>query len=258
MKHLIVVTVIIVCLYSCKKDQVYDAQDPLSLSQQFFANVQQQLKDSLSTDDYSHVNFSQLLKSKDVQSNFYFLRIGLLNKSLATDFILLQTDSLGNVRGGKLIHVDKEKVHNQKHERFNGSFTISTLNRKHSKTQEVVDGRWKLTPGATAMAKPADDNEPAGEQTLPEVVVTSYTEGGGGGTDWYFYGGLYSGGGNYNDESGYNGGGGGYTYGAAGSGSSDWDHPIKEDNIITIETEFNDDPSIDCLALHTLRNTPGN
>src|SRR4051794_6889732 len=107
MKHLIVVASAVLLLFSCKKDQDYKVPSSLqAVGQAFLENMQNKLKDSLSGSDYSKVDFSQVFKSKDVQSGFYFVRIGLFNKSLSNDFILLQTDSLGNVRGGKVIHVD--------------------------------------------------------------------------------------------------------------------------------------------------------
>ncbi|TKK64719.1 hypothetical protein FC093_21975 [Ilyomonas limi] len=239
MKHLIIVAATVLFFFSCKKDEGFKAVSVLQRDEQFFNTVQQQLKDSLSASDYSHVNFSQVFKSKNAQGNYYFVRIGLLHKSMATDFILLQTDSLGNVKGGKLIHVDKEQYHTRKHQKFNGRFVISTLNRQYSNIQEVTNGRWKVGTGATAMAKPADEQEePAGEQTLPDVVVTSYTDADTG-MDWYWYDGLYFGG----SGTGGSDNSGGYTYGpASGSGSSN--NTVTEDNTIIIEIEPNDESPI--------------
>jgi len=240
MKHLIIAIAAIFCFASCKKEEVYKVPGSLQSVQQFFSNIQNKLKDSLSASDYNKVNFSQIYKSKDVQSNHYFIRIGLLNKSFATDFILLQTDSLGNVTGGKLIHVDKEKLNKRKDKKFNGRFIISSLNRQHTNTQEVVNGKWKSTTGATAMAKPEEEaEEPAGEQILPDVVVTSYIDSDTG-MDWYWYEGLYTGG----SSSGY-GSETGYTYGAADPGGGSSSNTVSEDNTIIIEIEANDNPAID-------------
>jgi len=141
MKHLIVVAATILFFASCKKEEVHKEIGTLQPNQQFFNNVQKQLKDSLSAGDYAKINFSRIFKSKDAQSRHYFVRIGLLNKDLATDFILLRTDSLGNVIGGKLIHADKEKLNARKEKKFNGRFTISSLNRQHNNTQEVINGK---------------------------------------------------------------------------------------------------------------------
>jgi len=91
------------------------------------------------------------------------------------------------------------------------------------------------------MAKPVEEVEgPAGEQTLPDVVVTSYTDGDTG-MDWYWYDGLYSGG---TGGGGYNTGGetgGGYTYGPASGGGGSSSNTITEDNTIVIEVESNDE-----------------
>ena len=236
MKHLIVVVTVIL-LFSCKKELEYQAPASIQSTRQLFIeNIQSKLKDSLSAGDYSKVNFIQLFKSKDAQSNFYFVRIGLINKSFATDFILLKTDSLGNINGGRFIHVDKEVFNAPKKKKFNGRFTISFLNRKHNNIQEVINGKWKITQGAIANAPPVgEDDESAGEQWLPDVVVTSYRDGGGS-MDWYWLEGLYSGGSSGSDNNTY-------TYGSAKGGGSEG-NGINEDSTIDIEIEVNSNPAI--------------
>lgn len=238
MKHLVVVVSAVLLLFSCKKDLEYKAPTTLQSTRQlFFDNIQNKLKDSLSAGDYSKVNFTQLFKSKDVQSNSYFVRIGLLNKSFETDFILLKTDSLGNIMGGRLVHVDKEMSNTHRKKKFNGSFTISSLNRKHNNTQEVANGKWRVAPDATAKAQPTEgDDEPAGEQTLPDVVVTSYIDGGAS-MDWYWLEGLYSGGGGSVTNT--------YTYGATTGGGGNDDNGVSTDSTIDIELEVTDDVTID-------------
>ena len=240
MKHLIVVVSAVVLLFSCKKDMEYKATNSLqSAPQSFFKTIQNELKDSLSASDYSKVNFTQLFKSKDVQGGSYFVRIGLLNLSFTTDFILLKTDSLGNITGGRLIHVDKEMFDTPKQNKFNGRFTISSLNRKQNNTREVINGKWKVSSSTTAKSQPVPDgNEPAGEQTLPDVVVTSYYIDGGISIDWYWLAGLYSGGGGGSSNNTY-------TYGAATGGGGNGGTAPNEDSTIDIEFEPTDNFAID-------------
>lgn len=76
----------------------------------FFQSVKAELRDSLSGSDYASIDTDKLYKSKDAQSNGCFVRIGLLHKEIATDFILLKTDTLGNIREGKIVHVEKDKL----------------------------------------------------------------------------------------------------------------------------------------------------
>ncbi len=70
--------------------------------------VKTQLKDSLSLSDYTSRDTNRFFKSKDAQSKGCFVRIALLNKSITTDFVLLKTDFMGNIRMGKMIHVEKD------------------------------------------------------------------------------------------------------------------------------------------------------
>jgi len=236
MKQVMVVITAIVFLFSCKKD-VESATSYLSSEQQFFNNIQKELKDSLPASDYKKVNFTQLFKSKNAQGDYYYVRIGLLNKSMATDFILLQTDNVGNVLSGKLIHVDAGKRNQPKDKKFDGRFTISSLNRQHTTIKEVAGGKWKVG-GATA-SMPETSGSPAGEQELPEVVVVSYTHDVESGMTWYWYDGLYDSGGAAGGNSG------GYTYGAAGGGNTTGANTVHDDNTIIIETESTANPAID-------------
>ncbi len=55
--------------------------------------------------NYDSVDFDKYRISK--QQKCWYLRLPFKNKSLTTDFILLQTDSLGNTSDGKVIHLEK-------------------------------------------------------------------------------------------------------------------------------------------------------
>ena len=236
MKHLIATAVIVLFLFSCQKEMNVSTSNYSNNSNQFFENAKEKLRDSLSASDYASIDINQLFKSKDAQSDGYFVRVAFQNKNIAIDFILLKTDSLGNVRQGKIIHVKKTNDKSTtKSLSFQGQFIISTLNRKNEITKEVINGRWKNQSGTTSLL----EEEPAGEQTLPDCVVTYYTPTGGVSTDWYWYGGFY-------DDYGGVSSGSTYTYGyAGGGGSSNSDGAsTNNDNTLNIEVEPNDEGPI--------------
>ena len=234
MKHLIATSVIVLFLFSCQKEMNVTPSDYLNNSNSFFVTVKEKLKDSLSKSDYAAVNTNQLFKSKDAQSNGYFVRIAFQNKDIATDFIILKTDSLGNIRQGKIVHVNKTNSKGSpKNLLFQGQFIINTLSRNNEIRKEIVNGRWKKQSSTTSLM---EQEEPVGEQDLPEVVVTSYSYDGGYGGDWYWYGGFY-------DDYGGGGGGSTYTYGYSGEGSSS-NTSTNTDNTIDIEIEPDDNDPI--------------
>ena len=224
------------CFFSCQKE----IQSPANLpgnNSFFFQTVRSQLKDSLSANDYSAIDTNKCYKSKDAQSDGYFVRIAFEGKEPATDFVLLRTDSSGNIRAGKMIHVNKAShKKNTDNLRFQGQFVITSLNGNISTERQVVDGRWKRKVTASSMM---EEPEPVGEQDLPDVVVTSYSNDGGYMGDWFWYGGFFDDYGNM---------GGAYTYGSAGGGGGGSSSPSGNgggnDNTITIEVESTDIPSI--------------
>lgn len=232
MKHLIVVAVITLFLFSCKKETSSPANSDSETSILFFKNVKAQLKDSLPINDYASIDTNQLFKSKDAHGKNYFVRVAFQKKSLAGDFILLKTDSLGNISLGKIIHVDKSEGKGVTDKvSFQGKFVIQSLNRNRMITKEVVNGRWKEN--IDANSKMAE--EPAGEQTLPDVVVTSYSSNGSFTGNWYWLEG-------FGDEGNWNGGNDSYTYVYAGGGGGNSSN--NDDNAIDIKFEPNDDGSI--------------
>ena len=237
MKHLIAIAVTILLLSSCKKEMDLPINDGLHTSESFFSKVKAQLKDSLSANDYSSIDTTQLFKSKDAQSDGYFVRGAFQKKDIATDFILLKTDSLGSIRQGRIIHVSKAKNNRSMNNAlFQGQFVINSLDKSHSVKRDVVNGRLKKHSNTTATMK-AEAEEPAGEQELPEVVVTSYTCDGSYTGDWYWYDFFF-------DDYSY-GTDGSYIYGySGGGGGSSNNNSDNNDSTMVIEVELDDNPSI--------------
>lgn len=229
MKHLIVAAVITLFLFSCKKESFLPVNDG-SKGSLFFQHVKAQLKDSLSTNDYTSIDINQMFKSKDAQSQNCFVRIAFQKKNIANDFLLLKTDNLGNINQGKIIHVDNSEINEATHTvSFQGKFVICSLDRNTLVTKEVVDGRWKRTTDPTSKMP----EDPAGEQDLPPVVVTTYSFDGSYTGNWYWLGGFYNAG-------CCAGGGNTYTYVNSGGGGSS----NNDDDAIDVEYELDDNEAI--------------
>ena len=231
MKHLITTASLILLLFSCKKENSLPIDSVADNNVLFFQKVKSQLKDSLSSNDYTNMDTSRMYKSKDAQSKGCFVRIGLLNRDMATDFILLKTDTLGTIRQGKIVHVDKEMLKGD-NKRFGGRFAIASLNRSNTRLKAIVSGKFKSIGSGTDLM---EAEQPAGEQTLPDCVITCYSTGGDFEGDWYCYEGFY-------DDFG-GGDGGAYTYGYSGDGDGS-SATSNEDNTMVVEVESNDDPAI--------------
>lgn len=222
-------------LSSCQKEITGSGSVDPNRAGSFFEKVEAQLEDSLSRSDYQGLDFSRLYKSKDAQSDGCFVRGAFRNKELVTDFILLRTDSLGNIREGKIVHVDQDKSSAKRSDPwFGGAFIISSLDRQNCVTKKVANERWVQPSGIASLL---EQEAPAGEQVLPDVVVTSTSYDGGPTGSWLLYGGFF---GDYDVT-----GGGGYTYGSStGGGGSSNNNDGNTDNTIIIEVEPNDEPPI--------------
>ena len=239
MKQWLGIAAVSLCFFACKKEIAPSVATQAISNESFFNSVKSELRDSLSSADFATIDQNRWYKSKDVQSDNYFVRIAFQNKNLATDFILLRTDSLGDVKEGKIIHVDQlNNVKNSNDLMFRGQFIIQSLGREKSIEKEVVNGKWKKQTDIASLL-PAPTEEPAGTQDLPEVVVTTYTPSGSSSGDWYLYGVFF-------DDYDYSSGGGdAYTYGSSSGGSSTTSiSTTNTDNTIIIEVESNDDTPI--------------
>ncbi len=148
MKHLIAAAMIALCVCSCKKETNTPVKFNLNSGKLFIQMVKTQLKDSLAFSDYTSLDTNRFFKSKDAQSKGYFVRIALLNKNIATDFILLKTDSLGTIRMGKMVHVEKENL-DKNNTKFQGRFTIASLDKKNTILKTILNGRFKSAHNTT-------------------------------------------------------------------------------------------------------------
>ena len=211
----VIVTSFAIFATSCSKQEALkqniSAADSSALQINYVAKIKNSLKDSLTANDFSSVDFSKVFKSKDVRSKNYFLRLTLKGKKISNDFILLKTDNIGNILKAKIVHVrQNENV------KTSAGITIvaSSLNRKQisylknkaSKSQTTnVNNNSNVVSGSNVSSLKAEE-EPVGEQTLPDVVVTGYIYDDPSIYYWYCF----------DDILGMSSGGGGtYTYGGS-------------------------------------------
>jgi hypothetical protein len=192
------------------------------------------LKESLSAIDYALIDFNRLYISKDIQTPYYFLRLGFIGKSMAYDFLLLRTDSVGNIIKGKIVHINDEaksqdrKTKDELHS-FSGEVITCSLNRRDSMTRTVNETNTTTTGSTDLYASPR----------LPDVVVTCYLPNDYISTLWYWYGGMLD---TYSQTNT-----GTYTYGPNNpdtynqGGGAGGIHP---DQTIDIEVEGTSNPAI--------------
>jgi hypothetical protein len=222
MKHKILITLFLISIFSCKK-QVEQRDSIDSIQAGYLTNVKTYLKDSLTGNDYASIDFTHGSISK--QKNGSFLRLAWLHKTIDRDFLLLQTDSLGNCTQGRIIHLEKDS--NSDGSVFDGNISVESLNRIPLINSSISNGYIQtfhplLFSGITANStnlEPLLIPAPV-YQVLPEVVVVGYIPSNGGGLT---YSELMSFESMFNFGYGYGysspGGGSGSSGGGSGSGN---------------------------------------
>ena len=228
-------------LCACKKDPrpipapVLNAVPPNYLSA-----VQKYVRQHPRFVDYDGIDFNNYRISK--QKGHWYLRLALKSKLLFTDFVVLQTDSLGNTGDGRLVHLEPAPAvtRTTKTTTFTGSIDIRAVDGKailHSGvTHGYIENFHAALVNKTGVNREESFPVPYPYDELPEVIVVAYlpavNDGGGISFSNYvmlqslFNGGSSSGGG-INDGLGPNGVTGGSTtysyiggYGLSPGGSS--------------------------------------
>jgi hypothetical protein len=185
MKKYISILLLSVVIFSCKKESSSSVVPrPWIPSSSYLSNVNAYLKTNLADSDYAAIDFNNSIISK--QPAGWFLRIAFLHKLIAREFILLQTDSAGNVSAGKFVHILRDTAVQKV---FNG--TIATESIYHSeKHSSVIENGTTVLELAPVDDDPDDDDsklpDPCSD-CLPEVVVIGYAPGGGGGSGGISY-----------------------------------------------------------------------
>jgi hypothetical protein len=180
MKKYIYLALFSLIIFSCKKQDQQHISSNNNQDQTYLVNVKAYLKTSLYDTDYVKVDFNNSVLSKQGQD--WFLRIAFLNRKLSRDFILLQTDSLGNCSQGKFVHIRRDSSNMKT---FNGKISVASFQHVAS-IKKVIDNSVASVDCVVAEEElDADDCAslvvPDCTGCLPEVIVVGYINSGGGG-----------------------------------------------------------------------------
>ena len=182
MKKYIYLALLSVVFFACKKqEQGHVSIPPIDGGETYYDNVKAYLKINLSGTDYLKANFDDAVLSK--QGKDWFLRVAFINKKMSTDFILVQSDSLGHCSGGKFVHIRRDssdmKTFNGKvvTESFQHSAVAKKVQNNIATVLDCEDEEGYQEYGACG----AVDIVPSFscDDCLPEVIVVGYTGGGG-------------------------------------------------------------------------------
>src|ERR1700683_3110882 len=101
MKKVMCVLGLSVSVFACKK------QMEGTTSTAFSDNIRQYLISNLSPADSATVDYSNLYVYKPPPApRPWMVRLAFKNKAITKDFILIQSDSLGNCSEGRIVHID--------------------------------------------------------------------------------------------------------------------------------------------------------
>lgn len=259
MKHLSTQLLLIIVLVSCQKDFTIDHKQ-----NSYLDNVKAYLRDSLSSEDFSILDFSRAVRTKINGDSLHILRVPFKDRSIESDFLLLQTDIQGNYGRGRIVSINGEVKQREGEGNwpvFYGSIAFHKLNRTLI-TYSPIEGGYitafhtkKKDPGLALLAPVAPPKAPD-YKALPEVIIMGratttgdlsygawvslvglFGPGGGGGTGYSNGYGENSG---YYAPMNYNYDGEGSGNGSSGSYSGSGQKPdpvVYEDEAIEVDFE---------------------
>jgi hypothetical protein len=223
--HLPLLFGLLLAVVACRKNEAFPPR-PVAPTLRLVLNY---LHDSLSSADYAALDTSFGYEGIRPGRAVAFWRIGLQGKPLATDFVLVRTDTVAGQVGGLIVHLERDPTGGPAV--FNGNISMSTLGRRPVLQSAIVNGyvaaaHPDIMRPVTTFGQNQEDLVPASDgTTLPEVVVVGYIASPGSGLSYTDLmdlenlaaeGGVSAGGG----SSGSSGGGAGGGGSASGSGAS--------------------------------------
>jgi hypothetical protein len=109
MKHLYsTYTLLEVYLLSCKNGRIKISTESAMLLQKMEAY----LKDSMSSDIYTTLNFKHSVLIKTDNAELNYMRIPFRGRNISRDFVLLQENVTGWDLQGRIIHINKDRSYN--------------------------------------------------------------------------------------------------------------------------------------------------
>jgi hypothetical protein len=187
MKKYISFLMVSVLVFSCKKQRADYAPPPVRNDhKELLYNVNAYLKKTLFQNDLALVDSTSIILSK--QQDNYYIRVGLLNKKIETDFILLQADSVGYCSTGKFVHIQRDTAVSTS---FNGRIFLESLRRDNAVKKVIANNAVTLQCEQTITPLSVQENifedddgcdlVPSCDGCLPLVVVIGIRNSGGGG-----------------------------------------------------------------------------
>ena len=183
MKYSFLISCLFIILFSCKKEGNNAAESPNNL----IGKIKVQLKDSISVTDFRQLDFDHAVETHIPKVGQIFLRIPFINKSLASDFLLLKIENNGIFSSGKFFNINKniQKSYKKSNTKFNGNIKIYSLKRNLLTSSFITNGfvdAFYLKQNNTNFKE-----DVVVIPLMPEVVVVCSPPGGGGGTSWNYY-----------------------------------------------------------------------
>lgn len=220
MKHFFLITLTLTLMaVSCRKDIKPKPHESSPVS------LMAMLKDSMRTEEFNELDSSKVIVS--YAGDMILVRLGFINRDFSNEFVLIRLGETGELLGGKIIHLQKDKPN--MHE-WNGYISITDLRGTQLLSSAVDKGYIN--------AFHLDRNKPLEDPyvTLPEVIIVS-TYGSSGFTSqtWYNLPSFLTGQSGLSTTGYYsNSNGGAYP---VGTGTTT---PVTEETIkINYETQFN-------------------
>ncbi|MBS1605394.1 MAG: hypothetical protein JST42_22210, partial [Bacteroidetes bacterium] len=176
MKKIVFTAVVLIFVCSCRKDA------PGVQPAIFLRSVLAHLRDSLGPAGYNTLDTDRVFSG-----GRNILRIGYRGKPIAEEFLLVRTDSVGNVLRGQAVHLSLDGLSGSVETRsFSGKVVMSSgIDRGVITGLHGVSGVSRtIVEGKTVTMLPAPDAD-----WLPEVVVVGYG-GGSAGTPYMAFDGL--------------------------------------------------------------------
>jgi hypothetical protein len=188
MKPLLLLTLSLLLIVSCRKGI---NSEPSSST--YLKNVKASLNDSLSKADFSALDFSKAIIT-NAGNAVNYLRIPFKGIKISEEFVLLKTNSNGDIIKGLIINLKKDGSEGNKRYAYNGHIDIFSFNWGQLISSEIVNGFITAFHNERSRFRsfPVSDTI----DVLPEVVVTTYLRTGGGVSysDWMNIPSMFGGG----------------------------------------------------------------
>jgi hypothetical protein len=236
MKHILLFSLVVVLILSCRKDLPPGDSGYLEMAKKT-------LKDSLDATGFEALDFSRAVRSRVDSIGFFALRVPFKGKEEKEDFVFLQTNAIGQVERGKIVHLKGEITEEGdgaiKRKRWDGTISLTSLDRKTVFQSPVVNGYITALHQGSVYRTMTE----VVEGLMPEVIIT-YTISSSYGLSWsdmYMIQSLLGSGGGIGSSyySSFSGGGSGSDPWGSGGGSTG-SGSTGENLVILVDKEYQD------------------